>query len=404
MRQSQVFSMPVFFRSATRGRSAAAKGSVAIVYRHEIATHPRWEAAFAAHRKDRRYYEIVEDTLRQDFDYGYFAIKDEQGEVRAIQPFFILDQDLLAGTGRGIRAVADAIRRLWPRFLHMRTLMVGCAAGEGHLDGDGEAHRITATTLAAHIRSIARKLKTPVIVLKEFPAHYRSSLQCFRDNGFARVPSMPMTRLNIEYKSFEDYLNRVISPRTRGKLRRKLRQAARAEPAVQMSVVQDVSPIVDEIYPLYLQVYERSSLRFEKLTKEYLSALGRQMPDKVRFFLWRQSEKVIAFAVYLVQDAGIHSEYIGFDYRVAFDLNLYYLVFRDTMEWGIANGYKWFGSTGLNYDPKFHLRQSLDPVDLYVRHTSGLINAALRRVLPLIEPTRYDKTLRQFPNYKDLWG
>ena len=39
-----------------------------------------------------------------------------------------------------------------------------------------------------------------------------------------------------------------------------------------------------------------------------------------------------------------------------------------------------------------------------LRHTSGFINAALRRVLPLIEPTRYDKTLRQFPNYKDLWG
>jgi len=28
----------------------------------------------------------------------------------------------------------------------------------------------------------------------------------------------------------------------------------------------------------------------------------------------------------------------------------------------------------------------------------------LKLVLPLIEPTRYDKTLRKFPNYNELWG
>jgi hypothetical protein len=38
-----------------------------------------------------------------------------------------------------------------------------------------------------------------------------------------------------------------------------------------------------------------------------------------------------------------------------------------------------------------------------VRHTSPVANAALRRVLPLMEPTRYDKVLPNFPNYRDLW-
>ena len=56
-----------------------------------------WRSAFVGQRKDHRFYELVEDTIRQDFDYQYFAIKDRDGEVQAIQPFFILDQDLLAG-------------------------------------------------------------------------------------------------------------------------------------------------------------------------------------------------------------------------------------------------------------------------------------------------------------------
>jgi hypothetical protein len=39
-----------------------------------------------------------------------------------------------------------------------------------------------------------------------------------------------------------------------------------------------------------------------------------------------------------------------------------------------------------------------------VRHTSEVINALMRRVLPLIEPTRFDKTLAKFVNYHELWA
>ena len=170
-----------------------------------------------------------------------------------------------------------------------------------------------------------------------------------------------------------------------------------------MSVVDDVSAVVDDIYPLYEKVFERSSMRFEKLTKDFLCQIGRRIPDKVRFFMWRQDARIVAFGLYMVQGDGIWSEYIGFDYAVAFELNLYYRVFHDTIEWAIANGYKRFYSTSLNYDPKWHLRQSLYPVDLYVRHTSAPINALLRRLLPLLEPTHTDKILPQFHNYGDLW-
>jgi hypothetical protein len=70
----------------------------------------------------------------------------------------------------------------------------------------------------------------------------------------------------------------------------------------------------------------------------------------------------------------------------------------------MANGYKWLQSNGLNYDPKLHLRYRLKPVDLYVKHTSFVVNTMLRLILPLLEPTRYDKTLKKFSNYSELWG
>jgi Acetyltransferase (GNAT) domain len=382
--------------------SAMSGGTMRIATRGEIASLPRWQTAFAGERKDRRFYELLEDTVA-GFGYGYLVAGSGE-DVSAIQPYFIIDQDLAAGTGGQARNVIAGIRRLWPRFMRARTLMVGCAAGEGHLDGGELVQSATAELLAGSLRRIARELNCVMVVLKEFPAKYRGPLEVLQHAGFTRVPSMPMTTLAIDFKDFEQYVDKTLSPRTRGKVRRKLRAAERAKPAITMSAVDDVAVIVDEIYPLYLGVYERSPLQFERLSKEFLCEIVKRMPDKARIMVWRQDEKIIAFGLCTVQGDAICHEYVGFDYAVAFKLNLYYRVFRDIIEWAIANGYKRFYSGSLNYDPKWHLRQSLYPIDLYVRHTSGVVNALFRKLLPLLEPTRSDPTLPNFHNYRDLWA
>jgi len=89
---------------------------VSIVSRSELAALDLWPRAFGHLRKDRRYFEIVEDTICPEFEYRYFAIRDQSGQVCTIQPFFVLDQDLLAGVGARAQALAGAVRRVW-RFL-----------------------------------------------------------------------------------------------------------------------------------------------------------------------------------------------------------------------------------------------------------------------------------------------
>jgi Acetyltransferase (GNAT) domain len=379
---------------------AVTGATVRIVPRRELAGLPQWQSAFARQRKDHRYYELVEDTLTDGFAYGYLGI-ESGGAIIAIQPFFTIDQDLMAGAGRAAAAFVAAARRIWPRFLRAHTLMVGCAAGEGHLDGDNAA--ATGEVLARALTKLARERGCSMAVLKEFPAQYRAPLQALRAAGFARIPSMPMTTLALDYANFDDYLARALSANSRSTVRRKLRVAARAEPAITMDVVVDATPIVGELYPLYEKVYQRSPLKFEKLTREFLGEIGRRMPDKVRFLVWRQGERIIAFALCMVHEGSIGFDYVGFDYAVAFKLHLYYRVFRDLIDWATANGCTRFYSGSLNYDPKWHLRQSLYPIDLYVRHTSDLINAVFRRLLPLMEPTRADPILPNFSNYRELW-
>jgi len=388
-------------------RSLAPDGAVSVVTREKLASCPRWPYAFGNQRKDRRYYEIVEDTLREPVvEFRYLVMQEHrEGGIRAVQPFFLLDQDLTAGVGRFGRSLVAAVRRFWPRFLKMQTLMVGCAAGEGHLDADGtETSRWVGERLAAALPGIARQLDARLVVMKEFPSSDREALGSFPRSGFARVPSLPMTRLGIDYASFDDYLARRLSKPTRKDLRRKIRTAERAQPPIELQVVDDVTPFIDEVYPLYLAVLERSTLQFEKLTREFLCAIGRRMPDKVRFFIWRQAGRAIAFSLCMVQGDTIYDEYLGLDYAVALDLHLYFYTLKGIIDWAIARGIKWYVSSALNYEPKLHLRCDLAPLDLYVAHTSRLVNVVMKRLLPWLEPTRRDPILRRFSNYSQLWG
>jgi hypothetical protein len=312
---------------------------VEIYTRQELSNCPRWSYAFATERKDRRYYEILEDTTHPEFSYGYFAIKDMGNNVCAVQPFFILDQDLLLAVGPRFTAVIDRLRRVFPRFMRIRTLMVGCVAGEGHLDATDEISCCAlARVLAIGIINHAQALGARLVVLKEFPARYRPSLAEFLLCGFTRIPSLPMTRVSIDYAGFDDYMICALNSATRKKLRRKFRNAEKTA-KIELSIVNDATSIIDEIYPLYISVYDRSKLHFEKLTKEYFCAVGKLMPDKVRFFVWRQSGTIIGFAECMVQGKAFYAEYIGLDYAVALDLHLYHWMYRDMVTWAIANGF-----------------------------------------------------------------
>jgi len=376
-------------------------GRAKVITRTELQNCSVWKLVFQNRCKDHRYYEIVEQTLQNDFEHHYLLLEDHSGNARAIQPVFFVRQNLIEGVPGRIRSVVDVIRKIFSRFLTMRVLMVGCAAGTGDIGTCDETDEAwAAQALQASLRTYARQNNASLVVLKDFPANYRSPLKTFALNGYARIPSMPMTRLPLRYQNWDEYF-RTLSKATRKDLRRKFRKAERGR-KIDMQLVSDIAPFIDEIYPLYLAVHERSPLKFETLTKNYFRAIAQRMPELARFFIWRQDGKLIAFSFCLVCGDAIYDECIGLDYSVALNLHLYFYTLRDIISWALQQGLKYYYSNPLNYEPKLHLDCELVPLDLYVRHTSAVLNPILRRVIKYLGPTRHDPVLRRFPNADQL--
>jgi hypothetical protein len=359
---------------------------------------------FSPYAADHRYYEITQATLGDQFEHRYLFLKDQEGRTRAVQPFLIVRQDLVMGTPASVRQSIDAVRKRFPGFLKLPMLMVGCSAGEGDiaLDTVSGTTDWTIDALREVLPPLAQRLKAMMVLFKDFPKRHRTKLDHLLRAGFTRIPSMPATGLKLDFRDFDEYLANKLSHAMRKNLRRKFRKSETGGP-IKMEVVSDITPFVDEILPLYRAVFGRAKQRFEELNRSYFCQLGQRMSDRSRFLIWWRENKIVAFASCLVHDGVLKDNYIGLDYSLALEYHLYFVTWRDTIIWALQNGCHTYHSAPLNYDPKFHFRMHLEPLDLYVRATHPLLNACFRPLLPMLEPTRYDKPIQKFENAAELW-
>src|SRR5436190_4669037 len=373
IRPDRNFTTETFIQPELERRRAVSRPTLAVsefkvtrgkvsVYRTSTDVPPEiWRRVLSGHSKDHRYYGISEETLAGQFDHVYLVMRDIVGARLAVQPVFLVKQDILDGLSARVHALLAWPRRFFPRWLRMGMLVAGCSAGDGALDcKEPWAVEMLIEALAA----FARQSGVSVILLKDFPSLYRDDLKGLNAHGYRRIPSMPGCMIDFNFHTFEQYRRKVLGRN----MRHKFNKIARM-PSVPMEVVSDITPIATEIHALYMQTYARSKMRFECLMPEYFARLGREMPESVRFFLWRLDGRLAAFALCLVHDGTMHHLNIGFDYAVALDRHLYYTTVKDLFEWCLAQGLKGYYTGQLNYHPKLHLRMKLFFFSSRRRHT-----------------------------------
>ncbi len=361
-----------------------------------------WYESYAGKCFKHPYYQLIQRTLGEQFDH-YFLILEKSDGKSFVQPLFLARESLLKGLPCSLKqGLGGWLQRWFPSRCEIRMMMVGCSTGEGTLAGRERDHHEVSMMLHEALPEVARRLNASLIVLKDFPRSYRAALNYFSSNGYVQIPSFPACRIDLAYRDFEDYMERVLSYKTRKNLRRKFRDADRLG-KFSMEVIQDFTPVLDEIYPLYRQVIARSKFQFEVLTMEYFAGLATALEGMGRFFVWRDScGKMVAFAVCVLEGKTLRDCYIGLDYEIALDAHLYFISLRDIFSWAMENYIERYYSSPLNYAPKLHLKLELAPLDLYIRHVSPLINFFFRHLIPILEPTRYDPVLTKFPNFPDL--
>lgn len=142
-------------------------------------------------------------------------------------------------------------------------------------------------------------------------------------NGFLILSGQALAYLPINFSSIDEYLQRFSASRKKD-FRRKMKIGQTLE-------VREINTgdaffsdsMVYELYALYLNMYHKSDIHFDKLTLGFFKQILQQTTDG-KVFLYRHHDTLIGFNLCYVMGDSLVDKYAGALYPHAFDAALFF--------------------------------------------------------------------------------
>lgn len=340
-----------------------------------------WAAIWPANDETREHCMIQDEARIPGFDFAYLRLQRD-GRTVLLAPLYAADFDMRLALDKPEQQqwLARA-QRLWPGFMVWRTLFCGGMATEKSVIGvaadvasDPALWRAFDSALRAH----ARRQRARMIVLKDFAqADAEVQLQPLSALGYARSPALPMPVLHLPFSSLDAYLD-SLSTGMRKDLRRKQKQTE-ARGGVSLEVTSSLSgALAEQAHALYMQVHDRTDLHFETLTQRYFEGFGQHLPGRAVYFLYfagqGEDRRLIGFNLCTVLGDRLMDKYIGMDYELAHQYNLYFISFLHNVQWCIAQGLKAYVLNQGGYELKSRLGATMQPLVHMTRMVNPVLN------------------------------
>lgn len=351
-----------------------------------------WHKAFPSTLESYDFFKTLDESHLEQFTFYYIMVYDRQAPVGAAA-CFLMDYSLDTSIGGPWKRITNVIKRLMPKIFSIKALICGTPLGQGRIGIVGDPGVIIRVILR-RMEQIAKKNKACVLAFKDFDKSYAEVLDPLQKEGFSRFDSLPGTELNISFKDFEGYL-KTLSSATRYDLRRKFKKVDDRIP-IDLEVVDSLKEdVLRDVYRLYLDIVERHEMEFEVLSLDFFRNISRNMPGCAKFFLWRIEGRLVTFLFCLVSRDLLIDYYVGFDYTVAHTYHLYFIKFRDTLNWCIEHGIKRYNMGTTGYEPKRRLGFTFIPLFIYARLRNRMLRPVFTFLCQFLKFENFDPDLKK---------
>ncbi|MDP2766700.1 MAG: hypothetical protein Q8O41_04505, partial [Candidatus Methanoperedens sp.] len=226
-----------------------------------------WDAVFGGIPEGYSFFKAMENSEFPEFRFYYLVIESDN-EIVSIAPLFSADFNLdIAVEGR-LSKFIKSIRKVFPRFLIIKTLFCGSPFGEHGALGIKQSFKDNPgiiPLLLQGIKNCGIRVNAPLVIFKDFLKQDTLFLDALMQKGYSKVESFPTVALELNFTSFEGYLESLGSS-ARKYLNRKLKQAY-SRGKIEVKVVQGVASEINRIFELYENTYYKGATKFEHLTK-----------------------------------------------------------------------------------------------------------------------------------------
>jgi len=355
-----------------------------------------WERIIGKIPEGYGFYKTLEESNLKEFVF-HFALIEERGIPVLIAPFFIGNFNLDIGVDGFLKTIITFIRRLLPKFLINRTLFFGSPFGENGTIGIDKTHTSPGTLidcLISGINKVCAHHKCSLIVFKDFLQKDRQQLSSLpAKHGFFEVKSFPNVNVSLPFASIEEYLKN-LGPSTRKNLKRKIKETE-SHGDIYVEVKTDITGCINEIYQLYNNTLQAGTTHFEKLTPEFFISCSRQTEPDALFFLYYIKGTLSAFNLCFRHNDTLIDKFIGFDYRVTREYNLYYYSWYFNVSWCIAEKIRNYQVGQTDYEPKIRLGGSCIPLYAFLKHRNPSLNSLLKILSTFLKPENFDHYMRK---------
>lgn len=350
-----------------------------------------WERVFPKVLEGYDFYRSLEESGLEQFSL-FYILAYECKKLVGLVPCFLMAYSLDTSINGPLRRVSNAIKKIRPSIFSLKTLVCGMPMGQGQIGAPTNGGAILKVILR-RMEQVAKKEKAAIIAFKDFGRAYTALLDPLQHEGFYKFDGLPTTEMNVWFKSFEEYLN-TLSAASRYDLRRKFRKVD-GHVKFDLEIVDSLDDkTLHEVYRLYLEIVDKHDMGFEMLPMAFFRNISKNMPARVKYFLWKLDGRLAAFLLCLVSDDMLIDYYVGLDYSVAHKYHLYFVKFRDVLNWCIKRGIKTYEMGITGYEPKRRLGFEFIPLYLYVKLRNRALRPVFNAICQFLKFENFDPSLK----------
>lgn len=356
-----------------------------------------WAKLLPGKGEDWAYFRTLEAVPPPGFRLGAIVVKDE-GTVVGAAPVFQTVYRFDTALQGHLRQVGDRLYQRMPRLVSMPVLSLGSPLSDN--SQIGLASDLSADEQLAVVKAILRCLKEqarqnaiPLISAKSLLTAEADEYEAaFHACGYARVTTIPNVILDLPYRDLDGYLAR-LPEKTGAYLRRKWRAADK----VRIEHRTSVDDIKEEINALYASTLAHSPVdygNFGPVHPDYFATVLRSLGDRARIMLCWVDGELLSFQLYLVGRDTVLAKGIGMKYPKARDYNLYFINWKEMIEFCLSRGIPRISMSGTTYATKLLIGGRLEQRWILFRFRNGVANTVLPWVAPAFDFENNDPELQ----------
>ena len=259
--------------------------------------------------------------------------------------------------------------------------------------------KITQTALY-EIKSVIKAKQNKTIrmfVLKDYfendPIHKeKDSLDTAKLHQVVMQPNM-MFSIKKDWLTIEDYTT-ALQKKYRDRYKR-ARKKLNGIKAIELST-EDVKNNNEILHQLYLNVSNNAKFNTFILPENHFYSLKLQLKENFKVFGYYLEDKLVGFYTLIQNKRTLETYFLGYDSEHQYSNQLYLNMLYDMLKFGIENRFKTIVYARTAMEIKSSVGAEAKPMLVYLKHTNAIMNALLKQIFKLMNPSQDWKARHPF--------